>query len=491
MPPAIGLSLTSNEPNADQTSTSSKFLDADIDRSNSATPNLAPSAASLLSMPCRDINQLKSTAVLLVEHAAFSAQERSSKLLVARSKDGFLEKSTAEMFHEVEETVKNFVDLLDNLISSIASGSLSIGPISPTPPQIGRSPLLSTLQNETTKFITRFHEMKRQKLGNILDSEQWRSSEVPRLFQKMMDEFEKTGKLRDKMMDEFEKTGKLRDVISRAESVAGSEPPSSPLQTNGTKSFEPIQVVDYLIVDGEKYYVVSTSLLLLRMMAQYCDLLELFPQCVSELLLHIVELLKNFNSRTCQLILGAGALQLVGLKTISVKNLALASRCLQLISRFIPVVRSDFEEFLPPERKNQLRYFDQTLRDYQDHINEINNKLVSVLDYHLVNGLSEWEINGQIPSPAFQQIVRQIGKFYNGFTNVMSPKITNEMILRIHESFKSHLKQVLQTRSITPYDPLTYGLVSQDFAYYMENMKTLPYCQEFPNDTLSDVLNAD
>lgn len=58
------------------------------------------------------------------------------------------------------------------------------------------------------------------------------------------------------MMDEFEKTGKLRDVISRAESVAGPEPPSSPLQTNGTKSIEPIQVVDYLIVEGEKYYVV-------------------------------------------------------------------------------------------------------------------------------------------------------------------------------------------------------------------------------------------
>jgi hypothetical protein len=149
------------------------------------------------------------------------------------------------MFHEVEETVKNFVDLLDNLISSIASGSSSTGPLSPTPLQIGRSPLLSTLQNETTKlgYAQIFNQKFNFKLfRNILDSEQWRSSEVPRLFQKMM--------------DEFEKTGKLRDVISRAESVAGSEPPSSPLQTNGTKSFEPLQVVDYLIVDGEKYYVV-------------------------------------------------------------------------------------------------------------------------------------------------------------------------------------------------------------------------------------------
>ena len=59
------------------------------------------------------------------------------------------------------------------------------------------------------------------------------------------------------------------------------------------------------------------------MMAQYCDLLELFPQCVSELLLHSYELLKNFNSRTCLLILGAGAVQVVGLKTISVKILGL------------------------------------------------------------------------------------------------------------------------------------------------------------------------
>lgn len=92
-----------------------------------------------------------------------------------------MEKSTAEMFHEVEETVKNFVDLLDNLISSIASGSSSIGPISPTPQQIGRSPLLSTLQNETTKFITRFHEMKRQKLGYAQISNQ---KFIFKLFQK-------------------------------------------------------------------------------------------------------------------------------------------------------------------------------------------------------------------------------------------------------------------------------------------------------------------
>lgn len=31
--------------------------------------------------------------------------------------------------------------------------------------------------------------------------------------------------------------------------------------------------------------------------------------------------LQHFNSRSCQLVLGAGALQVVGLKTITTKNL--------------------------------------------------------------------------------------------------------------------------------------------------------------------------
>ena len=44
-------------------------------------------------------------------------------------------------------------------------------------------------------------------------------------------------------------------------------------------------------------------------------------------------LFQTFNSRTCQLILGAGALQLVGLKTITTKNLG--TETLQLLVRMI------------------------------------------------------------------------------------------------------------------------------------------------------------
>lgn len=133
------------------------------------------------------------------------------------------------------------------------------------------------------------------------------------------------------------------------------------------------------------------------MLAQYCSLLALFPQCASELLLNTVEILKNFNSRTCQLILGAGALQLIGLKTISVKHMALAARCLQLIARFIPVVRTNFAAKLPEKSHQQLRHFDTTLRDYNDHFNEINSKLLAVVDQHLISALNEVGMMSALP----------------------------------------------------------------------------------------------
>ena len=69
-----------------------------------------------------------------------------------------------------------------------------------------------------------------------------------------------------------------------------------------------------------------------------------------------------FNSRTCQLILGAGALQLVGLKTITTKNLALASRCLQLVVHFLPIVRLHFTSRLSGKQTNMLKHFDSVIK---------------------------------------------------------------------------------------------------------------------------------
>ena len=58
-------------------------------------------------------------------------------------------------------------------------------------------------------------------------------------------------------------------------------------------------------------------------MAEYCQFLVDIPSLGFDVMTCLIEIFKIFNSRTCQLILGAGALQMVGLKQITIKHLGI------------------------------------------------------------------------------------------------------------------------------------------------------------------------
>lgn len=130
-------------------------------------------------------------------------------------------------------------------------------------------------------------------------------------------------------------------------------------------------MVSSLVIGGEVYLVVGTVVLLLRMLGEYMALTEKLPSSMNiggDLLQKVVELLKMFNSRTCQLVLGAGAMHSAGLRSITSKNLILSSRCLQLVGLFIPVVREDLVRCLSSKQKHLTKNFDTLLRDYDSHI---------------------------------------------------------------------------------------------------------------------------
>lgn len=82
-------------------------------------------------------------------------------------------------------------------------------------------------------------------------------------------------------------------------------------------------------------------LLLIKMVVEYCQCTDDLPMLVTEVLGRLVDMMKVrvcvrvciliathwlchlqfFNSRTCQLVLGAGAVEAVGLKTITARHL--------------------------------------------------------------------------------------------------------------------------------------------------------------------------
>lgn len=54
-----------------------------------------------------------------------------------------------------------------------------------------------------------------------------------------------------------------------------------------------------------------SGLILLKMLSEYVDISKCLPSLSFEVVQRVVEILKLFNTRTCQLVLGAGAMQVV------------------------------------------------------------------------------------------------------------------------------------------------------------------------------------
>ena len=115
-------------------------------------------------------------------------------------------------------------------------------------------------------------------------------------------------------------------------------------------------------------------------------------QASTEIGIKASELLKLFNSRTCQLVLGAEAVSVAGLRTITIRNLASAS--LALAALLIPGVKQHLMQLATSATEKQssslVRNFDNATKDYQEHLAELDKKIVQVADAALNQQLANW-----------------------------------------------------------------------------------------------------
>ncbi len=77
--------------------------------------------------------------------------------------------------------------------------------------------------------------------------------------------------------------------------------------------------------------------------------------------------------------LGAGAMHLVQLKSITAKHLALASQSLSVQLALIPHIKTQLQAFFPPKKHILLNDFDRVIQDYQAHQQEIAQKFVTII----------------------------------------------------------------------------------------------------------------
>ena len=151
---------------------------------------------------------------------------------------------------------------------------------------------------------------------------------------------------------------------------------------------EDIGDASFVVVADEKFHPVNSAVLLLQMLTDYVRLARQIPSLSTEVTHRTIDLVKQYNTAVCQLILGAGAMQVSKLKSITAKHLCLAQQSVSLFASLLPTLQEAMCALIEGPKHFLLRQeFERMLRDLKLHKTEIHDKLVSIMrdrvDFHL------------------------------------------------------------------------------------------------------------
>lgn len=95
----------------------------------------------------------------------------------------------------------------------------------------------------------------------------------------------------------------------------------------------------HLRIEDRSYYAVTATAEVLSLLLDYLRLVVNLSMLTTDTMSRVIEFLKAFNSRTCQVVLGAGAMRSAGLRNITARHLGRSSIISFRVSRqfiFIP-----------------------------------------------------------------------------------------------------------------------------------------------------------
>ncbi|KAM0755447.1 hypothetical protein T439DRAFT_375809 [Meredithblackwellia eburnea MCA 4105] len=230
--------------------------------------------------------------------------------------------------------------------------------------------LRGVMVSQAKTFLQTFHQKRITDAARLVENEQWSASDVPPSTQKVVALI-----VQSAMSDPIELLiGKRREARLQGSGVDNVLEPS----TNGDA--QPTKQLD---IEGREYFAVSAGLASVDVLIDYLKVVMNCPLLTTDTMSKIVEYMKAFNSRTCQVVLGAGAMRSAGLKNITAKHLALASQALSIMIALIPYIRETLRRHFNPKQAVMLIEFDKLKRDFQEHQNEIHAKLVAIMSDRL------------------------------------------------------------------------------------------------------------
>lgn len=303
--------------------------------------------------------------------------------------------------------------------------------------------LKGVVNNHISDFVSRFGDIEKQDLAKAMDSDRWDPKDLDEADKAVLARILK-GMTTDP--GEWGQAGAILNSLDEGLNGMATK------QTNGDtkeKSKNPIPA----IVDEEKYFISESSTVVLRGIDRFETLLAVIPSMTSEVSTALCEYLKVFNSRLCQLILGAGAMHSAGLKNINTKHLAIASQTLSFIIAILPYIRECARRH-SSGGKPPLAEFDNVKRLLQDQQVSIHDKLIDILSnraaVHVRNLKKiEWDKDTERDvSPNMETLTKETVTLHKVISKYLAEIAVRMIMAPVFESYREQVGKVFKEAAV-------------------------------------------
>lgn len=234
----------------------------------------------------------------------------------------------------------------------------------------GGMALKAVVNTHIKDFIADFTQNERQRLIRGMDADKWDAKDFTIMHARILDRILEASTrdievwTRTCIISEDDTTTLTRDNEANGQAINGSGAAQDKVRS--------------AVIDEQKYLLPESALIVMCGIEQFENLIVGIPSMTQEITSSLLDYLGLFNSRSQQLILGAGATKSAGLKNITTKHLALTSQALSFLIALTPYVR----EFLRRHSSvagGLMTEFDKMKRGYQEHQVGLNEKLVEIM----------------------------------------------------------------------------------------------------------------
>lgn len=261
--------------------------------------------------------------------------------------------------------------------------------------------LRACITGQIKQFLLNRHRERVNSLQQHMDKAQWREEEITPEFQQTVDNIVLSGQRDPEIW-----LDRLKQVVDSNDNNTAPSAKSATTNTSSTK-----KLPKNVFLGTESFIIPSAAVAVVQALEEYQMLTVVLPHLATDTIAHTADLVRKFNSKTTQLILGAGATRSAGLKHITAKHLALASQGINIVQSLVIPYMKDCGRRHVAGALSVLEEYERVVKDLQSHMQEIHNKFVTLMsdktNHHVaIIAKLDWEKESNGPRKYMLDLVK-------------------------------------------------------------------------------------